>query len=135
MLNYVLRQNTRLSTCSRIMEASTSKEPIPSFQDIDSDSAESESNEEADALLAAGQSFLRSCRVPRPDHEWVRVADAAFTDDEVDEMVHVLRERGLFAFIKLYVEERAIPIKLLLLPFGVMLVSHWIQSEQETERG
>lgn len=38
-------------------------------------------------------------------------------------MTHFLKERGLFAFVSEYVDRRAIPIRTLLLAFGLMIVS------------
>jgi len=38
-------------------------------------------------------------------------------------MTEFLKERGLFAFVNEYVDRRAIPIRTLLLAFGLMIVS------------
>lgn len=38
-------------------------------------------------------------------------------------MIHYLKEAGLFAWVKRYVQVEGIPIPRLLLAFGVMLVS------------
>lgn len=73
----------------------------PSFQDIDSE--EFSDCEEQEAVLLA--------------------AEAAFSEEEVEYMLHILTERGLFKFIQLFVEEKRIPVEKLLLPFGVSLVS------------
>lgn len=52
----------------------------------------------------------------------VRVAEAAFSEEEIEEMQYFLKERGLFAFVKHYVDVEAIPIPKLLLAFGVAVV-------------
>lgn len=83
--------------------------PLPegvSFQDIDSESGSDEWDEEA--AMAA------------PD---------AFSEEEADEMVSFLKERGLFAFVKHYVEVHKMPIPRVLLAFGVLLVSDQVSSQ------
>ncbi|KAM0747008.1 DHS-like NAD/FAD-binding domain-containing protein [Meredithblackwellia eburnea MCA 4105] len=57
------------------------------------------------------------------DEDWDdinRAAQEAFTDDEREVMIHYLKEKGLFAFIKNYLELERIPIKRLLRGFGVL---------------
>ncbi|KAK4049131.1 NAD-dependent histone deacetylase sir2 [Microbotryomycetes sp. JL201] len=44
-----------------------------------------------------------------------------FSEQEVDDMVHYLKERGLFAFVRKYVQELDIPLPRLLLAFGVLI--------------
>jgi len=50
-------------------------------------------------------------------------AEEAFSEDQIQEMTNYLKERGLFAFVNEYVHSRNIPIRTLLLAFGLMLVS------------
>jgi len=53
----------------------------------------------------------------------VCLAEEAFSEDQIQEMTNYLKERGLFAFVNEYVHSRNIPIRTLLLAFGLMLVS------------
>ncbi|ORY70638.1 DHS-like NAD/FAD-binding domain-containing protein [Leucosporidium creatinivorum] len=80
--------------------------PLPpgaSFQDIDSESGSEDGSDEEDwdAILAA--------------------SEAAFSQDEADAMISFLKERGLFAFVKHYVEVHQMPIPKVLLAFGVLI--------------
>ncbi|KDE07434.1 hypothetical protein MVLG_02300 [Microbotryum lychnidis-dioicae p1A1 Lamole] len=79
----------------------------PSFQDIDSDT-DSEFE-------------------PRDDDDWQAIMDAseaAFSDDQVDEMISYLKENGLFKFVDRYVDQENIPIPKLLLVFGILIPPH-----------
>lgn len=53
---------------------------------------------------------------------WFAV-DAAFSEAKIDEMVEVLKERGIFRFLTRYITEERIPIHKLLLIFGARVVS------------
>ncbi|SGY14936.1 BQ5605_C013g07172 [Microbotryum silenes-dioicae] len=79
----------------------------PSFQDIDSDT---------DSEIE-----------PRDDDDWQAIMDAseaAFSDDQVDEMISYLKENGLFNFVDRYVDQENIPIPKLLLVFGILIPPH-----------
>ncbi|GAA5982482.1 hypothetical protein JCM5350_000428, partial [Sporobolomyces pararoseus] len=76
--------------------------PIPSFQDLtDSSGDEQDDEQDWEAII--------------------RAAEEAFTEEQISEMTEYLKERGLFAFVTEYVERRAIPIRTLLLAFGLMI--------------
>ena len=53
----------------------------------------------------------------------VGAVDATFTEAKIDEMVDVLKERGIFRFLTRYITEERIPIANLLLIFGTRVVS------------
>ncbi|GAA5824513.1 hypothetical protein JCM3770_000106 [Rhodotorula araucariae] len=74
--------------------------PVPNYQDL-TDESPDEGSEDWDAVVAA--------------------AEAAFSEQDIDEMHHFLKERGLFAFLKEYLERRSIAPSTLLLAFGVMV--------------
>ncbi|GAA5848320.1 hypothetical protein JCM3766R1_004661 [Sporobolomyces carnicolor] len=77
--------------------------PIPSFQDLTDSSGDERDGD---------------------DDDWeaiVRAAEEAFTEQQISDMTHFLKERGLFAFVSEYVDRRAIPIRTLLLAFGLMI--------------
>ncbi|SCZ87475.1 BZ3500_MvSof-1268-A1-R1_Chr2-2g04941 [Microbotryum saponariae] len=79
----------------------------PSFQDIDSDT---------DSEVE-----------PHDDDDWQAImdaAEAAFSDDQVDEMISYLKENGLFNFVNRYVDQEHIPIPKLLLVFGILIPPH-----------
>lgn len=105
--------------------------PLPpgvSFQDIDSESGSEDGGDEEDwdAILAACTSsllFLLMSRAERSHKLFSPLAEAAFSQEEADEMISFLKERGLFAFVKHYVEVNQMPIPKLLLAFGVLIVS------------
>jgi hypothetical protein len=50
------------------------------------------------------------------------LAEAAFTEAEVETMIDYLKERGLFAFVQRFVNVEKISIPKLLLVFGVLIV-------------
>ncbi|GAA6022720.1 hypothetical protein JCM10207_008077 [Rhodosporidiobolus poonsookiae] len=77
--------------------------PIPSFQDLTDDSG-SESDKGSEDWEA-----------------WVKAAEDAFTEQEITTMHDFLRERGLFAFLKRYLEDEGLNPSLLLLGLGVMV--------------
>ncbi|BGP41156.1 NAD-dependent histone deacetylase sir2 [Rhodotorula kratochvilovae] len=74
--------------------------PVPNYQEL-TDESPDEGSEDWDAIVAA--------------------AEAAFSEQDIDEMHHFLKERGLFAFLKEYLERRSISPSTLLLAFGVMV--------------
>ncbi|SCV70312.1 BQ2448_1706 [Microbotryum intermedium] len=79
----------------------------PSFQDIDSAT-------DSDVEL-------------QDDDDWQAIMDAseaAFSDEQVDEMLLYLKEKGLFNFVNRYVDQENIPIPKLLLVFGILLPPH-----------
>ncbi|GAA5867968.1 hypothetical protein JCM3774_001549, partial [Rhodotorula dairenensis] len=73
----------------------------PNYQDLsDSPSSDGDDDDEQDweAIVAA--------------------AEAAFTEQEIAEMQHALKERGLFAFLTQYLDHNQVPPHQLLLAFG-----------------
>ncbi|GAA5871835.1 hypothetical protein JCM16303_000892 [Sporobolomyces ruberrimus] len=76
--------------------------PIPSFQDLtDSSGDEQDDEQDWEAII--------------------RAAEEAFSEEQISEMTEYLKERGLFAFVNEYVNRKNIPIRTLLLAFGLML--------------
>ncbi|GAA6010666.1 hypothetical protein JCM11491_003017, partial [Sporobolomyces phaffii] len=76
--------------------------PIPSFQDLtDSSGDERDDEEDWEAII--------------------RAAEEAFSEQQISEMTEYLKERGLFAFVNEYVDRKSIPIRTLLLAFGLMI--------------
>ncbi|GAA5992814.1 hypothetical protein JCM10908_001352 [Rhodotorula pacifica] len=80
--------------------------PAPNYQDLSdsSDGEDAKSGEEEEDWEAI-----------------VAAAEAAFTESEIASMQHFLKERGLFAFLKEYLEHKAVAPHTLLLAFGVMV--------------
>ncbi|GAA6040294.1 hypothetical protein JCM8097_009405 [Rhodosporidiobolus ruineniae] len=78
--------------------------PPPSFQDLTDDEG-SESEEGSEDWEA-----------------WVQAATSVFTETEIAQMHDFLRERGLFRFLKEYLDgPKARPVSTVLLAFGVMV--------------
>ncbi|GAA5930261.1 uncharacterized protein JCM15063_004759 [Sporobolomyces koalae] len=76
--------------------------PIPSFQDLTDSSGDDQDDEQ----------------------DWeaiIRAAEEAFSEEQISEMTEYLKERGLFAFVNEYVDRKGIPIRTLLLAFGLMI--------------
>ena len=70
----------------------------PSFQDIDSsDLSSDEANQES--ILLSGERSLSLAALPLLT-PYATIAEAAFGEEEINYMLHMLRERGLFYFIK-----------------------------------
>ncbi|BGP17410.1 hypothetical protein JCM10213_003307 [Rhodosporidiobolus nylandii] len=77
------------------------KAAVPSFQEL-TDSSGSEEDEE--------------------DWEsWVKAAEEQFTEQQIATMHDYLRERGLFAFLKRYLDEEDMAVSQVLLAMGVMV--------------
>ncbi|GAA6062920.1 hypothetical protein JCM10212_007151 [Sporobolomyces blumeae] len=75
--------------------------PIPSFQDLTDSSGQEDDDADWEAIIKA--------------------AEEAFTEEQIIDMTTFLKERGLFAFVNEYVHDRNVPIRTLLLAFGVMI--------------
>ncbi|KAM0786525.1 hypothetical protein ACM66B_001983 [Microbotryomycetes sp. NB124-2] len=89
--------------------------PGQSFQDLPSSDDEDEDDQQDDGSGPDADS--------EEDRRLQEMIDAIepFSDQEVDDMIEYLKERGLFAFVKRYVQELDIPLPRLLLAFGVLI--------------
>ncbi|GAA5961668.1 hypothetical protein JCM21900_004635 [Sporobolomyces salmonicolor] len=75
--------------------------PVPTFQDLTDSEGSSPDEQDWEAIIAA--------------------AEAAFSEEQIADMTTFLKERGLFAFVKEYVETRGLSVRTLLLAFGIMI--------------
>lgn len=102
------------------MAESNAITPVPSF-DIDSEEF-SDFDEQEAIFVQAEATFAEVGAIPSTVESKLRkLLIHWLLQDEIDFMISVLKERGLFYFIKLFVEEKAIEISRLLLIFGVQL--------------
>jgi NAD-dependent histone deacetylase SIR2 len=76
--------------------------PVPNYQDLTDESPSDDDEQDWDALVSA--------------------VERNFSEEQIDDMHEFLKERGLFAFLKEYLERRGVPPSTLLLAFGVMIV-------------
>lgn len=76
--------------------------PVPNYQDLTDESPSEDDEQDWDALVSA--------------------VERNFSEQQIDDMHEFLKERGLFAFLKEYLERRSVPPSTLLLAFGVMIV-------------
>lgn len=76
--------------------------PVPNYQDLTDESPSDDDEQDWDALVSA--------------------VERNFSEQQIDDMHAFLKERGLFAFLKEYLEKRGVPPSTLLLAFGVMIV-------------
>ncbi|BGP09149.1 NAD-dependent histone deacetylase sirtuin-1 [Rhodotorula toruloides] len=75
--------------------------PVPNYQDLTDESPSEDDEQDWDALVSA--------------------VERNFSEQQIDDMHEFLKERGLFAFLKEYLERRSVPPSTLLLAFGVMI--------------
>ncbi|BGP25611.1 NAD-dependent deacetylase sirtuin 1 [Rhodotorula toruloides] len=75
--------------------------PVPNYQDLTDESPSEDDEQDWDSLVSA--------------------VERNFSEQQIDDMHEFLKERGLFAFLKEYLERRGVPPSTLLLVFGVMV--------------
>lgn len=104
----------------------------PNYQDLsDSQSSDDHDDDEQDweAIVAAGTAPVPGRNEGAGFADALRIrfgasaAEAAFTEAEIAEMQHALKERGLFAFLTEYLDHKQVPPHTLLLAFGVRVAS------------
>ncbi|GAA5990553.1 hypothetical protein JCM11641_002576 [Rhodosporidiobolus odoratus] len=76
-------------------------EKIPSFQDLTDDSGSEAGSEDWES--------------------WVKAAEEQFSEQQITTMHEFLRERGLFAFLKRYLDDEGLSVGSVLLAMGVMV--------------
>ncbi|GAA5832524.1 hypothetical protein JCM11251_001358 [Rhodosporidiobolus azoricus] len=74
---------------------------VPSFQDLTDESGSEGGSEDWEA--------------------WVKAAETLFTEEQIATMHEYLKERGLFAFLKRYLDEEGLGVNEVLLAMGVMV--------------
>ncbi|GAA5921232.1 hypothetical protein JCM6882_005819, partial [Rhodosporidiobolus microsporus] len=74
---------------------------VPSFQDLTDDSGSEGESDDWEA--------------------WVKAAESLFTESQIATMHEYLKERGLFAFLKRYLDDEGLAVGEVLLAMGVMV--------------
>ncbi|KAK4055852.1 NAD-dependent histone deacetylase sir2 [Microbotryomycetes sp. JL221] len=95
--------------------------PGQSFQDLpSSDDEDDDEDDNASARDSSGQAGEPDSDDDRRIQELIDAIEPV-TEQETNDMTHFLKERGLFAFVKRYVQELEMPLPRLLLSFGVLI--------------